>query len=550
MKVVLASVGAKFSHKTLAAHCIKSYSDRFSPQCDVEIFESSTNEPAGDIITALYSLKPQVLGLSTYIWNTDHIKKISGTIKKILPQCIIVLGGPEISADQVHSEYPAADYFIYGPGEVAFSDLINLLSKGQRPKEKLIVGQNIEFESLPSPFTPSYFDSFGADKYGKTENKLIYYESSRGCPFSCAYCLSSAQKGVAYLPLARVREELALLVAKGAKVIKFVDRTFNLDKERSKNILEYIANLETDCTFHFEVAADLFDSGTLEIIRQMPPGRVQFEIGIQSTNERTLKAVNRKTDLKKAFENTKKLTALKNSHIHLDLIAGLPFESLESFAPAISSCLEVRPHMLQLGFLKVLKNTDIIKAYPEGSLLYNDWAPYEVLQSDGMTYEDLCYLKSIERVIDKFYNSGQFVNTLNFALEEVFENGYELFSNLAEFCQGIGDIKANLKRSYTMLFDFLKPRCNFNKLAHNIHLDCLTFDPKGSLPDEISPRRDKASERELKRKPEFKRKNIRVEDLELTGEKLLFVYDEKCPISKAYRIFKLEEKSLEVIAID
>lgn len=550
MKILLVSVGAKFSHKTLAAHCLKAYCDEHSPFCETEILECSINEQVSDIAGIVYEKSPVLIGLSVYIWNVDFVRRLIITLKKILRESIIVLGGPEVSYEKDLSAYPQADYIIRGAGELAFSKLLNSVTKNEYPPKGIVEGISASFENLPTPFNDSYFDSFGIEKYGKIEDKLIYYESSRGCPFNCSYCLSSNLCRVEYLPVARVKEELSLLMEKGARIIKFVDRTFNLKTKRVNEILCFIAEADTDRTFHFEAAADLFESSTMEILKKMPAGRVQFEVGIQSTNIKSLEAVNRNTDLNRAFENIKILRAMGNCHLHLDLIAGLPHETPESFASAVSLCLAARPHMLQVGFLKLLKGTEVLKAYPKDEVLFTPYPPYEILQSDSMSYADLRQIKKLDRVIDKFYNSGMFENTVSYALTQVFKEGYDFFMKMGEALQGTGDIKSSLKRSYSLLYEFLLPYADKSLLSHYIKLDCLSFDPKGNLPDQVEAKRDIKSESDLKRSAEYKGKKIRVEDFELTGEKILFVYEERLPVSGAFPSYTIGLIKPDLLEVD
>lgn len=520
--------------------CIKAYCDNNAAGCEFAVYESHINEPIGNIIGEIYKTSPDVIGFSTYIWNTDQVVKMTGAIKKILPACIIVLGGPEVSFETNLENYPSADYLIQGAGETAFSQLTHSIAKGIAPQKKVIKGDNSDFSDFPSPFTADYFQSSQTNAMASVKNQLVYYESARGCPFNCAYCLSSVTQGVQYLPLQRVKDELDLLLSQGAKCVKFVDRTFNVDKNRMAEILEYIHSLNTDCTFHFEVAADLFDKRLLRIIAAMPVNRVQFEVGIQSVNPQTLAAVSRKTNLEAALENIRVLSAMNNCHVHVDLIAGLPYETKKTFALAINRCLVARPHMLQLGFLKMLKGSELRKQEEELDYLYTDYAPYEVLKSNAMSTAELLELKGIERVMDKFYNSGMFVNSLQYAASRLFETEYDLFRLLGEYCEGIGSIKVSLKNSYTILLGFLLRYGEKDEAEHYIKLDCLTFDAKGLLPEGVKPLRDTAAEAELKNKPEYKKKNIRVERFGFNNKKYLFVYNDKDPISKAYTVKELE----------
>ncbi|MEI6580453.1 MAG: DUF4080 domain-containing protein, partial [Eubacteriales bacterium] len=273
---------------------------------------------------------------------------------------------------------------------------------------------------------------------------------------------------------------------------------------------------------------------------KMPVNRVQFEIGIQSINPQTLCEVSRQTDVIKALSNISRLTAMNNCHIHVDLIAGLPFETLVTFAGAINSCLAVKPHMLQIGFLKMLKGSAIREQSDKFDYIFGDYAPYEVFKSNCMSYDDIIALKGIERVIDKFYNSGMFINTLEYAAAKLFESEYELFCRLSIYCEDIGNIKVSLKNSYSILLDFLSPYAVKSEVEHFIKLDSLTFDVQGMLPESIAQCRDRTTEYELKKTPEFMNKSIRAEFFEFDNKKRLFVYNNKNPISKAYKIVELE----------
>lgn len=536
---MLVAINAKHIHKALAVWCLKAYCDENATGCEVDVYENHINEPIGNIIGEIYIASPDVIGISTYIWNTDQVVKISGAIKKILPSSIIVLGGPEVSFEKTMDNYPSADYLIQGAGEAAFSQLTNSIAQGQPPQKGIIKGGSLDFSDFPSPFTANYFQSPQTTAMASIKNQLVYYESTRGCPFHCAYCLSSVTQGVQCLPLQRVKKELALLLSQGATCIKFVDRTFNADKNRMATILEYIHSLDTDCTFHFEVAADLFDKRLLDIIATMPVNRVQFEAGVQSVNPQTLVAVSRKTDIEAALENIRLISAMNNCHVHVDLIAGLPYETPETFARAVNRCLAVRPHMLQLGFLKMLKGSELKKQSENLGYLYTDYAPYEVLKSNTMSTTDLLCLKDIERVIDKFYNSGMFVNSLQYAATKLFKTEYEFFRLLGEYCKAIGNIRFSLKSSYSILLHFLQQYADKNEAEHYIKLDCLTFDTKGMLPDSIEPLRDRDTEANLKKASEYRGKNIRVEDFGYDNKKRLFVYNHKNPITKAHTVKEL-----------
>ncbi len=510
INTLLVSISAKSVHKQLAPWCLKAFADAHCKSAEISIFETSVNENIATVLSEIVSRGPAVAGFSCYIWNIEAVKKFCEGIKNLLPDCKIVLGGPEITADFT---FPYADEIICGGGEVAFCNYLLALS-GEPP-----LTETFCFADFHSSFTEDYFRSFGDFKI---ENRLVYYESSRGCPFKCAFCLSGgAECGVFYLPLDRVKSELLLLVNSGAKIIKFVDRTFNADKKRALEILLFIESLETDATFHFEAAGDLFDENLISAVSRMPKGRVQFEIGIQSFNEKTLAAVSRRTDLSLSEENIRKLASCGNCHIHLDLIAGLPFDSLSDFKRSFDKCIALAPDMLQLGFLKLLHGTKMrAMADESGDFAYNSYPPYEVQKSDSMSSDDLQSLKRIEPALDKYYNTGMFKNSIAYGFS-LFQSSYDFFDEFSRFCGT--EFKRSLKNAYTLLFDFLREKGDFQTAAHYIKLDQLSNDPKGLLPDGIERRR----QRDIELLHKGKYQNCRAEFFPFDNKTRLFVYDKK-----------------------
>jgi len=532
MKIEIVSINAKNIHKALAPWCLKSYCENLR-LFDVGVTEVNINDNVNEIVAKIYKHKPDVAAFSCYIWNIDYVSKIGGMIKKLLPDIKIILGGPEVSFEKDFSSFLFADYIIRGPGEKAFFKLIRNI-QNNTASEKIIDGQLEDFNNFPTPFTSEYFESFKTNQIPAIENQLVYYESSRGCPFCCSYCLSSAIKGAYYLSFERVKKNLSLLLSKGAKCIKFVDRTFNSDNKRAKEILKFIKSLETGCTFHFEAAADLFDDETLNIIQLMPAGRVQFEIGVQSINKETLKAIDRKTDIALALKNIAKLSSFQNCHIHVDLIAGLPFETMPSFSKAIDKCIECKPHTLQLGFLKMLKGTKI-RAKNNFGAVFSEFAPYEVYKTNTMSYDDIIKLKKIEGMIERFYNSGMFESTLNYAFK-LFKKPHVFFEKFSNFCSADNfNYKVSVKDAYMILLDFLLQYGSKKEIEHYIKLDCLSFDSKGLLPDSIASVRNKQAE--LKYRKQFKKiTNFRIEYFEFENKHKLFIYDKKDVITGKFDI--------------
>ena len=543
MSTLLVAISAKNIHKALAPWCIKAYCEKQEPGLVIDILECSINDRISDILASIYHCQADIVAFSCYLWNIELITKVAPALKALLPHCTIVLGGPELAEVESH-DFPWADYIIQGPGECAFHTLLINLRRRGPAGPRLIKGENFcVWSELPSPYTVDYFTSFADSKMLSIANQLVYYESSRGCPFSCAFCLSSASSGVEYLPLERVKQDLQRLLEAGAECIKFVDRTFNANRARAHAILEYIKALDTACVFHFEVAADLFDNDLLDLIATMPHGRVQFELGIQSTHSLTLQAVSRQTDTAKSLAHITTLTAMQNCRIHVDLIAGLPYDTLETIARALDQCLECRPHILQLGFLKCLKGSKMPSIARELGYSFCPYPPYEVLHSNSLSFAELVELKAVEVMVDKFYNSAMFKNTLAYAGAELFDSTYTLFRDLSRYANTGGDFKLSLKHAYTLLKNFLSQYADRPVVEHYIKLDCLTYDPKGQLPDDITFSRDKARELEVKKQSKAQTtpyNKVRVEYFPFDGRYRLFIYDERDPLTKAYRVITLE----------
>ena len=529
MKTEIVAINAKNVHKALAPWRLKAYCEGMGVG-GIGVIEATVNDNVIETVAKIYKAAPSVVGLSCCIWNIDYVNKVGGLLKKLLPEVKVVLGGPEVSFEEDLSGFPFADYIIRGAGETAFFELLKDIENNVEPQRKIIDGGCENFDSFPSPYTEDYFKSFEGNQIPHIENQLIYFESSRGCPFSCSYCLSSVAKDLQYLSLERTKNELRLLTEKGAKCVKFVDRTFNADKKRAKEILQFVYSLQTDCTFHFEAAADLFDEEMLQIIEKMPPCRVQFEIGLQSVNENVLSATGRKTDTAKVLANISRLTSFQNCHIHVDLIAGLPLETPETFAEAVNKCIGCRPHMLQLGFLKMLKGARIRKENAFGEV-FAPFAPYEVVKTGTMTFADIVKLKAIENVIEKFYNSGAFAFTLEYAFKLF--TPYDFFEKFADYCRG-ANFKVSMKTAYTVLTEFLLSYGDKREIEHGVKLDCFTVDYR-SLPNGIKTRRNKQAEA-LYRAQTGRSGNFRIEFFEFENAHKLLDFDSKNAVTHRFEV--------------
>ena len=447
MKVLLAAINAKYIHSNLGIYSLKTYGEKMlkewglAEEAKVSLAEYTINHQMEQILQDIYKRKPDVIGFSCYIWNISYVKVILADIKKVLPDVKIWAGGPEVSyhGEAFLKEEPAVDLVMMGEGEITFAHFLKALLEGEDLKQVpgLMVRnadgtftdtgfrQVMDMSQIPFPY--AFMDM------KELEHRIIYYESSRGCPFSCAYCLSSIDKKLRFRSLDLVLPELEWFLQAKVPQVKFVDRTFNCKKSHAMAIWQYIRDHDNGVTnFHFEIAADLLDKDELDLLSTMRPGLVQLEIGVQSTNEKTLEAIRRKTDIEEIREITETINSWHNIHQHLDLIAGLPWEDLESFKKSFNDVYEMEPEQLQLGFLKVLKGSYMEELIPDCDLLYSAAPPYEVLCTKWLSYGDVLELKDIEEMTEVHYNSRQFTCTLK-ELEKEFDTPYEMFSFMAGY---------------------------------------------------------------------------------------------------------------------
>lgn len=447
MKVLLAAINAKYIHSNLGIYSLKTYGEKMlkewglAEQAEISLAEYTINHQMEQILQDIYKRKPDVIGFSCYIWNISYVKMILADIKKVLPDVKIWAGGPEVSyhAEAFLKEEPAVDLVMMGEGELTFAHFLKALLNGEELKQ--VSGlmlrnddgtftdtgfrQVMDMSQIPFPY--AFMDM------KELEHRIIYYESSRGCPFSCAYCLSSIDKKLRFRSLDLVLPELEWFLQAKVPQVKFVDRTFNCKKSHAMAIWQYIRDHDNGITnFHFEIAADLLDKDELDLLSTMRPGLVQLEIGVQSTNEKTLETIRRKTDIEEIRQITAAINSWHNIHQHLDLIAGLPWEDIESFKKSFNDVYKMEPEQLQLGFLKVLKGSYMEELIPDCDLLYSAAPPYEVLQTKWLSYGDVLELKDIEEMTEVHYNSRQFTCTLK-ELEKEFNTPYEMFSFMAGY---------------------------------------------------------------------------------------------------------------------
>ncbi len=478
MKILLVAVNAKYIHSNLAVYCLKSYAASKGHSADIA--EYTINQQSGDVLRDLYQRNADVVAFSCYIWNIEFIKGIVKDYKKIRPQSELWLGGPEVSyrGEELLKELPEVRGVMVGEGEETFSKLVTLYenntsesmpwsripgivvreSKGEILTTKPALP--LDFSRLPFPYGDGSVSVDGKVQMDSFENRIIYYESSRGCPFSCAYCLSSIDKRVRFRDMELVKKELGFFLEKQVPQVKFIDRTFNVNGPRTMELLQFMKEKDNGVTnFHCEIAAELLTTEQIALLNSLRPGLVQLEIGVQSTNMDTLNAVNRKTELDALKKTVAAVREKNNVHIHLDLIAGLPKEDLASFKNSFNEVYGMHPHQLQLGFLKVLSGAPMEQMAEEVDIVYQSAPPYEVLSTKWLSYDDIILLKKVEELVEVYYNSGQFVYSMLY-MQHFFAAPFSLFEELAQYYEEkkyVG-MKISRNKRYEILREFVKEK--------------------------------------------------------------------------------------------
>ena len=508
MKFLLAAINAKYIHSNPGVYSLRAFAQTKVPGADIEIGEYTINHQMDLILQDIYRRKPDFIGFSCYIWNISYIMEIVRDVKKVLPEAEIWLGGPEVSYDakKVLTREPDVRGIMRGEGELTFTELVRAYLqrektsvpdgytgesfRGQAKEETSGCAENtrmpenaegenahsdrLDLSQIPGityraangeieehgpqrllslDEIPFYYDDMAG-----FENRIVYYESSRGCPFSCSYCLSSIDKTVRFRSLDLVLPELQFFLDHKVPQVKFVDRTFNCKREHTLGIWRYLVEHDNGITnFHFEVSADIFDEEELELIGKMRPGLIQLEIGVQSTNPDTIREIHRHMDLEKLKRAVDRVYDYRNTHQHLDLIAGLPYENYESFMRSFDDVYRMRPDQLQMGFLKVLKGSYMEEQVAAYDLKYRGIPPYEVLSTKWLPYRDVIRLKGVEDMVEVYYNSGQFPATMKL-LEKRFQRPSEIFVNLAEYYEknGLTGISHSRLARYEILYRFLE----------------------------------------------------------------------------------------------
>ena len=481
-KVLLIGINAKYIHSNPAIYSLKAYADKYYQNrpagCELELAEYTINQSLSDILANIYQRKPYIAAFSCYIWNWNIVQDLLSELPKILPDTKLWLGGPEVSfhADKLLQKLPQLTGIMVGEGEETFLALLEYYWEHQG------ILQNIKGIVCKEGFggaraladinkIPFIYDK----KLPTFDNRILYYESQRGCPFQCAYCLSSIDKKVRLRDISLVKSELDYFLAHKVSQVKFIDRTFNCHENHALFIWNYLNEHDNGITnFHFEIAADLLTDRQLAVLKNMRPGLIQLEIGVQSTNETALKAINRRMDIRKLQKMVAAIRSFNNIHQHLDLIAGLPYEDYRSFGKSFDDVYEMAPNQLQLGFLKVLKGSPMEQYAEKYGIVYGTKPPYEVLYTNWLCYDDVLKLKKIEEMVELYYNSNQFVHTLPVLVQE-FASPFQMYEALAAYYDANGYFVNAPARSYRyqVLLDFA---CSAAADKKALFIELLTFD--------------------------------------------------------------------------
>ncbi|MEL7564403.1 MAG: radical SAM protein [Dehalobacterium sp.] len=494
MKIFLSSLNARFIHSALSLYYLRSFCQVLSH--DFTIKEYTINENLLDIAGDIHREKAEMIGFSCYIWNIEPTLKLCSILKKIEPKIFIVLGGPEVSYDpeEILKNNSFIDCVVVGEGEETFYQLVERKAQDLSLEGLSGVVFRKDRQIMRNPHRPliSKLDqiTFPYSTYDliNFSGKIIYYESSRGCPFNCQYCLSSTIHGVRYFSMERVQDDLEKIILSGVKQVKFVDRTFNCHQSRTKELLSFLLKFkERKINFHFEIAADLLDEEMIDLMGQAPAGYFQVEIGVQSTNLQVLKEIQRKMDFFQVGEAVNRLREKGNVHLHLDLIAGLPKEDMMSFEKSFNEVYDLKPDNLQLGFLKLLKGSGLRAKAEQYGLVFQDQPPYEILATNVMTFDELVELKKIEDIIEQYHNSGKYKHALIYGINCWGKGPFSFFRGLAGFWQEKSKERMLSSDGKTkLLFQYLRkilPEQDEKLFFDLLKLDWLSSEPRNTIPD-------------------------------------------------------------------
>ena len=553
MKILLVACNAKYIHSNLAVYDLQAYASDYADH--IVLKEYTINQQKDDIMRDIYLEHPDVVCVSCYIWNLSFVKELMADLIKILPGADFWAGGPEVSydAEKFLAENSEFKGVMVGEGEETFKELAghyveknpqnlkNMTGICYRDGDQIIHNGWRQIMDLSSiPFIYKDLSEF--------KNRIIYYESSRGCPFSCSYCLSSIDKKLRFRDTETVKKELQFFIDNKVPQVKFVDRTFNCKHDHAMAIWKYINEHDNGVTnFHFEISADLLREEELQEMSTMRPGLIQLEIGVQSTNPDTIKAIHRTMDFEKLKGIVDRIHSFENIHQHLDLIAGLPYEDYDSFRHSFNDVYALKPQQLQLGFLKVLKGSHMMEMCKEYGIVYKTQEPYEVLSTKWLDYDHVLKLKTVENMVEVYYNSGQFQNTLEY-LEKFFPDAFSIYERLGSFYmeKGYGDVSHTRMRRYEILLEFLEdvPEISMDQVKDQMVYDLYLRENLKSRPG--FARDQKPFERQVWdfRKREKVAKNAHVEVF-ADGTVLLFNYADRDPLTNNAHVIDVTKDVFE-----
>lgn len=547
MKVIISCLNSKYVHASLSPWCLLAGVREFSENTyDISVAESTINGDITDFADKIINEKPDVVSFSTYIWNLTKTVELCRIIKEKI-KCKIVLGGPEVAYRQadVLRKYDFIDFVLSGEGEWTFPDFLDNINGDLSSVSGLTYRESGEIVTIPekeytdtppSPFTDEFFKNLNG--------RISYIETSRGCPYRCAFCLSGRCSPLRFFDLEQVKGDILRLANSGTQTVKFVDRTFNANADRANEILLFIkenygTEIPRNVCFHFEIAGDILRESTLGILSSMPKGAVQLEIGMQSFNEETLRIINRKTDTKKLIRNIKKLISFDNMHIHIDLIAGLTGENLESFKNSFNIGYSLNAHMLQMGFLKLLYGADMRENSEKYPCTFVDEPPYEVTSTPWLSTEEIRMLKNCEDAVDRLYNSGRFLYTLKYLIDDVKIAPFDVFN---EFGNAVDGNKMPLSEYARKLCLFFEDKCDKEILREKILCDLLCSSSSVQIPD-ILKRKDAMYKKIKKHFIENVDKNIKIAILYSSNQVFAVNQSQQKNLRNRYegRIYNMDE---------
>ena len=505
MKILLTAINSKFVHSNLAVRYLKAFTKDMNYDCKIREF--SINDREEKILEEIILEKPDVVAFSTYIWNIEMINRLSNLIKLVDENIEILYGGPEVSYDSQNIlKELNGEYIIEGEGEKTYREFVEY-KLGERDINTIrglyYKKDNEILFNGKRPLMNMNEIVFPYEEDENLDNKIVYYEASRGCPFNCKYCLSSTVHGVRFLDAERVKKELKYFIDKEVRLVKFVDRTFNCNHKFTMAIWEFLINQDTKTQFHFEISADILKKAELELLRKAPKDRFQFEVGVQTTNDDVLNRINRFVNFSDIKEKVDELLQIRNIKQHLDLIAGLPGEDYESFKKSFNDVYSISPEEIQLGFLKLLRGSSMREEAEDYGMKYSPYPPYEILRTKDISYYELLKLKKVEEMVDKYYNSQKFNNIIKYLVKK-FETPFDFYYELGMYFEKKGYFNRNIGNSeyYRVFLDF-----NMEILKEDNHMlkeflrfDYLSFNKKRGIPEFIKKSIDKELEEKIKEK--------------------------------------------------